>query len=258
MPANFVPLTNSILAAMAARGVSRGDIAATLQRMGGEVPGGTARMLRAARARGVDLVVVSDCNSVFISHVLASARLLGCVSKIITNPAAFVADGGAADAEQAAPQREQRSRLLIAPRRAAPHGCPRCPENLCKGEELQAVLAAGGFARVVYGGDGANDICPALQLREGDMLLARRGCSLSEFVTAPHGAAAAAGEGAGAGEGEARLRAEVQLWETHDELAALVEKLTSSCGGLADGGQDGGASAVVSTGLDAAVAAAAC
>lgn len=40
MPANFVPLTNAVLAEMARRGITRDLILSTLHRMAGEVPGG--------------------------------------------------------------------------------------------------------------------------------------------------------------------------------------------------------------------------
>ncbi|KIZ01626.1 hypothetical protein MNEG_6337 [Monoraphidium neglectum] len=89
MPANFVPLTNDVLAEMQRRGVSRDAMLAALQRMGAELPPASVRMLRGARARGVDVKVLSDCNSVFIGHVLAGARLHGCVQDVITNGASF-------------------------------------------------------------------------------------------------------------------------------------------------------------------------
>lgn len=43
------------------------------------------------------------------------------------------------------------------------------PVNSCTGEELEAFMARNGgwdsFDKVVYIGDGANDLCPILHLR---------------------------------------------------------------------------------------------
>jgi hypothetical protein len=242
MPANFVPLTNDVLSEMARRGVTRDALLAALQRMGAELPPASVRMLQAARARGVDVKVLSDCNAVFIDAVLSGARLSGCVGEVITNGAAFervatAADDavgvgvglGAAAAAAAvqpaasaglhAPPRASPHRLVIVPRRAAPHACPLCPANLCKGEELAALRGApgGGYRRVVFAGDGENDICPARLLGPADVILARAGHGLARYL-----AAAASGTG-----GAPPVAARWFLWSTHEELAALVDKFTA-------------------------------
>jgi H2-forming N5,N10-methylenetetrahydromethanopterin dehydrogenase-like enzyme len=67
-----------VLGEMARRGVSRDRLLATLRAMGGELPAGSARLLRWAARAGVDVRVLSDCNSLFISHVLTGARPAGC------------------------------------------------------------------------------------------------------------------------------------------------------------------------------------
>ena len=51
MPANFVPVTNTVLAEMQRRGVSRDRILATLHKMGGEVPLASVRMLQVGHLR---------------------------------------------------------------------------------------------------------------------------------------------------------------------------------------------------------------
>ena len=76
MPANFVPATNAVLSEMARRGVSRDRILATLRAMGGELPLGTLRMLQWAQRKGVDVRVLSDCNTLFIGHILTGAATL--------------------------------------------------------------------------------------------------------------------------------------------------------------------------------------
>ena len=61
------------------------------------------------------------------------------------------------------------------------HSCAKCPPNLCKTQVLLDVLSRETQRpRVVYIGDGSNDVCPAINvLEEGDVLLARRGNKIS-------------------------------------------------------------------------------
>jgi hypothetical protein len=76
MPANFVPATNAVLSEMARRGVSRDRVLATLRAMGGELPLGTLHMLQWAQRKGIDVRVLSDCNTLFIGHILTGAAPL--------------------------------------------------------------------------------------------------------------------------------------------------------------------------------------
>ena len=48
---------------------------------------------------------------------------------------------------------------------------------MLQGQELQALRAATPYQRIVYCGDGANDLCPALALTPGDVVLARKVCT---------------------------------------------------------------------------------
>ena len=45
---------------------------------------------------------------------------------------------------------------------------------LAQGQELEALRAALPYQRVIYCGDGANDLCPALALSSSDVVLARQ------------------------------------------------------------------------------------
>lgn len=60
-----------------------------------------------------------------------------------------------------------------------PHGCERCPRNLCKGLELRAVRERRPDTRVLYIGDGSGDWCPVASLGRGDVVCARRGLALA-------------------------------------------------------------------------------
>lgn len=57
---------------------------------------------------------------------------------------------------------------------------------MCKGDELEAWLAANGgreaWSRIVYVGDGGNDFCPLLRMKEGDWALVRKDMELDERV----------------------------------------------------------------------------
>lgn len=70
MPANFVPMTNAVLSEMARRGIARDQILATLRRMGGELPEASLQLLQWAARAGIDIRILSDCNSLFIGHIL--------------------------------------------------------------------------------------------------------------------------------------------------------------------------------------------
>jgi Dullard-like phosphatase family protein len=240
-PANSVPTTNVVLAEMQRRGVSRDAIVRALRGMGGELPDGTLRMLRWAHGVGVDVRVLSDANSLFIGHVLTAAGAHTYVRDIVTNAAAFQRVAPAADAEDAAGddagvaaawfarpaaaagKAAPQHRMIVAPRHDGAalghHGCPLCPANLCKGRELDAMRAAPGAAhrRIVYAGDGANDLCPALCLGPDDVVLARAG----------HPLAALLAERAGGGGGR-RAAAQVRVWRDHDELCRLAQEAAAA------------------------------
>ena len=54
-------------------------------------------------------------------------------------------------------------------------------DRLLQGQELRELRAARPFQRIVFCGDGANDLCPALALGPDDTVLARKvGCCVSE------------------------------------------------------------------------------
>jgi Putative Phosphatase len=46
-------------------------------------------MAQWAAKNGIDVRILSDCNTVFISHMLAAARVSAAVAHVITNFASF-------------------------------------------------------------------------------------------------------------------------------------------------------------------------
>lgn len=112
-----------------------------------------------ASRTGIDVRIISDCNSVFISHILTGARVNSCVREVITNFSSFqrVEDalqpqqqqeeggshpgswlqrafgGSSSVSHKAEPAKAASQRLVITPRHDyhhSHHGCPLCPENL--------------------------------------------------------------------------------------------------------------------------------
>ena len=226
---NFVPVTNNLLAELQRRGVSRDDLISVLQDLGKELPAGSLELLHLARKGDVDVKVLSDANSVFINHILSGAKAGGLVHEVITNQAAFErvnnmddACGPAGPLLGGARKGAAGHRLVIAEHHddargapegppQAPHNCPLCPRNLCKGLEVARLQAKGEHRNIVFCGDGANDVCAALSLGPGDHVLARRGHSLADYL-----------QEAATKPGMQQATASVQLWSSHDELCRLV------------------------------------
>ncbi|KAL0032835.1 hypothetical protein WJX77_001986 [Trebouxia sp. C0004] len=264
MPANFVPVTNAVFAEMARRGIGRQQILTALRKMGTELPQDSVEMMQWAHEQGIDMRILSDCNSVFISHMLTGAKVNTRVQEVITNLSSFVrcqpsnnpqhgsaqsasqADSAHSDAESstaspgkvlsassgsesaggatwgassghaAAAKAAASHRMVIQPRHdwtTSSHGCPLCPANLCKGQELEALRAATPYQHIVYCGDGANDLCPALALAPGDVVLARKGHALEKLIAAR----------AQSPDETERVVAQVHIWNDHAHLLQLVK-----------------------------------
>mmetsp|Transcript_16212 Transcript_16212/g.27003 ORF Transcript_16212/g.27003 Transcript_16212/m.27003 type:complete len:254 (-) Transcript_16212:157-918(-) len=113
-----------------------------------------------ARNCGAEQRILSDANSFYISSILEAQGLQAAFALIETNPA-----------------ETSNGRLRVMPHHPAheaPHECPNCPPNLCKGRVLERWLRERPNSRCVYVGDGGGDFCPALRLRRGDALMVRQ------------------------------------------------------------------------------------
>ncbi|WVQ84656.1 hypothetical protein IAT38_006811 [Cryptococcus sp. DSM 104549] len=145
------------------------------------------------RSAETTFICLSNSNEVYINTILEKHGLTDLFSEIITNPAHWSED---------APDRLNIARRL--PASEPPHGCQiGCLANMCKGNELDAYLAAHGgkdsYKKIVYVGDGGNDFCPLLRMREGDWACVRKGFELDDRVK---------NEGPKLG-----LKVDVKLWE---------------------------------------------
>lgn len=223
MPAPFVEATNGILAEMQRRGISRDLIVSTLRDLGQRlIPDETRRAVSLATRRGADVRILSDCNTVFISHMLSGAKIRNHVKEIISNSSAFERAGDLDEPQERNDKtmawsshgpKAASHRLVITPRHdrdgGCDHGCSLCPHNLCKGLELRLLRDKLGYGRIVYCGDGANDICPTLQLLEGDFVCVRKGHSLEYLCR----------------ERMSEIKADVHFWEDHRELLAIIDRV---------------------------------
>ncbi|GAB5371772.1 hypothetical protein AAMO2058_001608500 [Amorphochlora amoebiformis] len=127
--------------------------------------------------QGHKIYILSDANTVYIESILdAFEGLSKCFQHIYSNPAHFDSTG----------------RLHIKPYHSSSHGCKTCPVNLCKSVVLREILAAEGVdldskdekgPRVLYVGDGGNDVCPARVLRKVDVVAARAKYRLDKILT---------------------------------------------------------------------------
>lgn len=112
-----------------------------------------------------DCIIISDSNSIFIDWVLEAAAFHDVFDHVFTNPASFDSSG----------------RLTVKNYHA--HSCTRCPKNLCKntvlGEFIDKQLQKGvRYTRIVYIGDGGNDVCPVTFLKKNDVAMPREGYTL--------------------------------------------------------------------------------
>ena len=116
----------------------------------------------------IDIIIISDSNTVFIKHILETRGLYDRIMHIFTNPAEFDPDG----------------RLVVTPF-TDQDTCNICQRNLCKGEALKTHLdrmigARRKYDRIMYVGDGKNDVCPCLKLGKNDAIFARAGFKLEQ------------------------------------------------------------------------------
>lgn len=112
----------------------------------------------------VDVIIISDSNTVFIETILNEHNCSKAIKDIHTNPASFDKNG------------------LLVIKRCHSHTCDTCIKtpNLCKGSVLEQTISKGSYDRVVYVGDGSNDVCPSLKLTTTDTVIARKGYALAK------------------------------------------------------------------------------
>lgn len=109
-----------------------------------------------------DVIIISDANTYFINIWLEEHKMDTYIKKVFSNPAQFV--DGALKLRMYHLQDQ----------------CRLSTKNLCKGQILEDFVSeqeSSGiiYDRIVYAGDGMNDVCPMLRLKAGDLACARAG-----------------------------------------------------------------------------------
>lgn len=128
--------------------------------------------------KGVDLIIISDSNQVYIEtvlkvlfivdmYLLKANGMIDVFDRIITNPAWFD-DSGKLNVKRYYDVSQ-------------PHECiNKCAVNLCKGKELLVHRTSKTYEKIIYCGDGFNDYCPSTKLGGEDILLMRTGFGLEK------------------------------------------------------------------------------
>lgn len=112
----------------------------------------------------VDIIIISDSNSVFIKHWCDHNNVTDYIKQVFTNQAHF----------------NDNEVLKIQPYHHQLE-CPLSSENLCKGKVLEDYVQsqleenAVAYDNIFYVGDGINDICPILRMGTQDFGYARIG-----------------------------------------------------------------------------------
>jgi len=148
------------------------------------VPGMKGLLSRIIEARAEDqsskLVIISDANDVFIKTLLNKLEPPVLPDLVVTNLTQIsTPNANNSDSENA-----EIPYLKVIPYEDQKE-CRICPKNLCKGAALLKYMEQEGpFDKIFYTGDGRNDICPGLKLRENDVLFVRRGFALEKCIKA--------------------------------------------------------------------------
>lgn len=130
------------------------------------------RVIRELDESGATQIILSDANAFYIESFLAAHEGLSRIfeGRVLTNPAAV----------------DESDCLRIRPfhdAAAEPHGCPRCPPNLCKGVLQFHLRGRSPESRVFYIGDGGGDVCPSRRaMRAGDSVFARANYPLAKAL----------------------------------------------------------------------------
>lgn len=116
-----------------------------------------------------DVIVISDSNSYFIKSWIEANNLEDCILKIFTNPANFEHD------------------ILKIQMYHFQDTCKLSTKNLCKGQIMEEFVKEQSqnqylYDQIFYFGDGMNDFCPILRLKESDIAFVRKNYKCEDLV----------------------------------------------------------------------------
>ncbi|XP_076249215.1 pyridoxal phosphate phosphatase PHOSPHO2 [Calliopsis andreniformis] len=123
---------------------------------------GIMKLLKELHANGCEIIIISDSNTIFINEWLKSKKLDHVITEVFTNPATINGKG-----------------MIELDMYHIQDSCKLSTINLCKGQILENYIqkrkdAGVRFDRVVYVGDGRNDLCPILRLSQRDLAFPRK------------------------------------------------------------------------------------
>lgn len=116
-----------------------------------------------------DVIIISDSNSYFIKSWIKANNLEDCVLKVFTNPAEFDKD------------------ILKITMYHFQDSCKLSTKNLCKGQIMEEFVEKRSetdnlYDKIFYFGDGMNDFCPILRLKETDIAFVRKNYKCEDLV----------------------------------------------------------------------------
>lgn len=127
---------------------------------------------------GYEMIIISDANSFFIDTILKENGVEHLFSKIYTNPATFDQN----ECLKATPFNQ----IFNQNGEAFKCSTQICEKNMCKGEILKAHIETkvnpSEIEHLIYVGDGRNDYCPGLYLKEGHFYFVRKNLRLEALL----------------------------------------------------------------------------
>lgn len=128
---------------------------------------GIPKLIRLLHKNNVDIIVASDSNSLFIHKWLEQNELSDIVPYVYTNPAKI-----------------EDNLIKIEPY-TQQTTCNRCTMNMCKSaimKEHITLKTNKTYHKLLYFGDGRNDLCPILNLTQNDIAFPRSGYTLENLL----------------------------------------------------------------------------
>lgn len=185
-----------VFAYLHSKGTSVDEIKKALYEV--KLTAGMKGLLELIQTEGLEAIIISDANSIFINELLKKFNLTETFSKIYTNPS-----------------KVEDNDLITISYYHKQDWCELSTVNMCKGHILdEHIKTNGGYDKVMYVGDGSNDLCPALRLRKCDVICPRVGFSLEKKIKNL--------------DTKYKLLANIVNWSDASELVQVVESLTGS------------------------------
>ncbi|XP_015592304.1 pyridoxal phosphate phosphatase PHOSPHO2 [Cephus cinctus] len=154
-----------------ANGISLSQIDTAIQNI---LPvAGIETLLHKLHDSNCEIIIISDSNSLLISTWLKHKKLDNLIAQVFTNPAWANENG-----------------MMCIDMYHVQDWCKLSTKNLCKGHILEEYIKKRfedgvQFEKIMYVGDGRNDLCPILRLSENDIAFPRKEYALIKILNDP-------------------------------------------------------------------------